>query len=208
MPPSPVYEAKLAEWAALLPSDDVGRAIVAAAREEFVRFGFRRAKMDAIAEQAGVSRVTVHRRFEGKAQLLRAVILSDIAVFTAKFDDFVNRDEPLRERLTELMVFSVGQLRQHPLLRTLLETDAAQSLQLVTLEGQAEFELIRDQLALRLAHLMDAGEIARRNPTALSEFLLRLNYTVVLMPYGLLPGESEADIRQLVDDYLLPLLVG
>ena len=44
-------------------------AIVAAAREELIRYGIRRANMSEIARRAGVSRVTVYRRFAGASRV-------------------------------------------------------------------------------------------------------------------------------------------
>ena len=56
-----------------LPADATDRAIIAAAREEFARYGIRGANVEDIGRRAGVSRVTVYRRFSSKSHLLRAL---------------------------------------------------------------------------------------------------------------------------------------
>lgn len=188
--------------------DSTGRAIIDSAREEFVRFGFKRASMTSISERAGVSRVTVHRRFEAKPQLLRAVIMTDLAAWIERFDAYLAADGPLEGRVTELTILGFRGLRSYPLLQTLLRTDATQVLPLVTLDGKDEFELIRDQLALRVARLMDAGELPTQDPQRLAELLVRLTYSVILLPFGLLQGDSDDEIRAIVENYLMPILAG
>ena len=193
-------------WANIAPTDDTSRAIIEAARDEFVRFGYRRASMKAIAHQAGVSRVTVHRKFEGKAQLLRTVLMSELATYIALFDSYWYADRPLDERISDLIVFSIKGLRQYPLLNTFLEVDADQVLPLATLGGQTEFELIRDLLSLKITHLMGRGEIPRRDPSRAAELMVRLAYTLALLPFGVIPGQSDDDIRSAVKAFVIPWL--
>ena len=50
------------------------RAIVAAARKQFLKHGFSEATVDAIAKSAGVSKRTVYRHFDDKQALFAAVV--------------------------------------------------------------------------------------------------------------------------------------
>lgn len=54
-------------------------ALIAAARAVFARDGYHRARLDAIAEQAGYSKGAVYSNFDGKAALFLAVIDDDLA---------------------------------------------------------------------------------------------------------------------------------
>ncbi len=51
-----------------------GEAILAAAREVFLSVGYSEASMDAVAEQAGVSKATVYSHFGSKQDLFFAVV--------------------------------------------------------------------------------------------------------------------------------------
>lgn len=49
-------------------------AILQAAREQFLACGFERASMDAIAESAGVSKLTIYSHFQNKESLFKEII--------------------------------------------------------------------------------------------------------------------------------------
>jgi AcrR family transcriptional regulator len=189
-------------------ADATDAAIVAAAREEFVRYGIRRANMEEIARRVGVSRVTVYRRFESKPHLLRAVVMLDIEAFASRFDQAWYGDGPVEQRVVDAIVVTVHQLRRHPLLSTLLRSEPNALLAALTLDGQAEFELIRGLLTSRVQDLIDASEIPAIDAARLAETLLRLAYSIVLLPFGLVPGRTDAEIRAFVTDYVLPVILG
>jgi TetR/AcrR family transcriptional repressor of uid operon len=191
-----------------LTSDRLARAIISAAREEFVQFGIRRANMEAIARRAGISRVTVYRRFESKKVLFRAVVLADVAVFMQRFDRLWYGDAPLRRRVGDLCIFCVRQLRGYPLLTTLLRADADEVLPLLSIDGREEFEILREMFQVRIQALNDRGELANRDPERTAELLVRLGYSAALLPFGLLPGDSDEEIRRTGEDLILPILQG
>jgi TetR/AcrR family transcriptional regulator, repressor for uid operon len=188
--------------------DAMDAAIVAAAREEFARYGIRRANMEEIARRVGVSRVTIYRRFESKPHLVRAVVMLDVEAFTSRFDQAWYGDGPVEERVVDAIVLTVHQLRRHPLLGTLLRSEPTALLAALTLDGEAEFELIRGLLTSRVQDLIDAGEIPAVDAPRLAEVLLRLAYSFVLLPFGLIPGRTDAEIRAFVRDYVMPVILG
>jgi AcrR family transcriptional regulator len=68
MPESPVAPARR------LPRGERRDQILTAATRAFARAGFAATGLDAIAAEAGVSRVILYRHFESKAELYRAVL--------------------------------------------------------------------------------------------------------------------------------------
>lgn len=188
------------------PADETSWKIVAAAREEFVRLGVRRANMGDIARRAGVARVTLYRRFDGKPTLLRAVVMADVVEFVARFDDELFGSGSPADRIARATSLSIAELRTNPLMVSALRSDPEMLVNALTLEGQAEFELIKGLLAVRIAALADRGEIAVEDPARVAEFMLRLVYSAVLMPYGQLPGRTDAEIRGFIAEFVAPLL--
>ena len=65
----------------------ISRAILAAATSEFFRSGFEDARVDAIAEAAGVSKSTLYERYPTKQALLRAVIAIHVAGWARDWED-------------------------------------------------------------------------------------------------------------------------
>jgi AcrR family transcriptional regulator len=66
--------------------DEVSGRILDAALDRFAAFGLRRTTMEDIASAADVARATVYRRFTGRDEIVRAVILREMARFIAEVD--------------------------------------------------------------------------------------------------------------------------
>jgi TetR/AcrR family transcriptional regulator, repressor for uid operon len=187
-------------------SDDIALQVIDAARTEFVQFGIRRANMESIARRARVSRVTVYRRFPTKRQLLRAVVMADVAVFVPRFDGILYGGGPIAERIADMTVLAVNELRNNPLLNSVLRADPDEVLPIFTVDGRSEFERYRDLLSMRIQALIERGELAEHDPRRTAEVLMRLVYSVILLPFGTFPGDSEAQIRAAAADFLMPIL--
>jgi AcrR family transcriptional regulator len=65
----------------------ISRAILAAATSEFFSSGFEDARVDTIAEAAGVSKSTLYERYPTKQALLRAVIAIHVAGWARDWED-------------------------------------------------------------------------------------------------------------------------
>lgn len=187
--------------------DDIGLVVVAAAREEFVRYGIRRANMEQIARRAGVARVTVYRRFNGKPALLRAVIMHDVLEFVGRFDAALWADGPIADRLAAATGLAISELRRHTLLSTLRNSDPEVLLSALTTEGETEFLLLKAVLTTRIATIQERGEISVADPSRTAEQVLRVLYSVLLLPYGELPGTTEEEIMVYVREFVLPLFL-
>ena len=68
-------------------TDSVTTAILDAAVIEFERHGFRRVALDDVARRAGISRMTIYRRFANRDELVTAVIDRENAVLFADIAD-------------------------------------------------------------------------------------------------------------------------
>jgi TetR/AcrR family transcriptional regulator, mexJK operon transcriptional repressor len=64
----------------------INRALLVTAREEFKRSGYEAARMEAIAEAAGVSKATLYDRYPTKEALLRAVIADRVAAWSEDWE--------------------------------------------------------------------------------------------------------------------------
>lgn len=74
-------------------------AILRAARTSFHERGFTASTIEDIAAQAGVSKVTVYKRFEDKEALFEATVRAEMAVMERAFDDGPGGDGSLAGRL-------------------------------------------------------------------------------------------------------------
>ena len=115
-------------------------AIVAAAREVFLREGYARTSMDAISEAASVSKRTVYNHFPDKRALFIAVIEDTVAPVLDEFVAMLDRHLPAG-RETELREALIGFCRDW-VQTSVLFPDHAALLRLVIAEASHLPEVI------------------------------------------------------------------
>jgi AcrR family transcriptional regulator len=187
--------------------DEVSGRILDAALDRFAAFGLRRTTMEDIASAADVARATVYRRFTGRDEIVRAVILREMARFIAEVDATVQVIEDPVERFVEGFVAILREAREHPLLRRLLDVEPDVILPFLTLDGGAMLQLSRDYLAEQLRQSQCDGEVhAGVDVDLVAELLVRLCQSLLVTPDGLIRLDDDAGLRRLAADYLAPAL--
>lgn len=187
--------------------DATSARILDAALDRFTTFGVRRTTMDDIAAAAGIGRATVYRRFAGRDEIIRAVILREFARFISEVDAAVQRIEDPLERFIEGFVATLREAREHPLLRRLLEVEPDLLLPFLTLQGAPALSLSRAYLADELRQSQASGHIRSDVDVDLvAEMLVRLCQSLLLTPDGLIELDDDAGLRHLARAYLAPAL--
>jgi len=189
------------------PGDDaVADRIAAAALEQFAEFGIRRSTVDDIARRAGVSKMTVFRRFTNKQGLVEDVIARELHRALAEIDRRWGAGSTIEERLVEGFGFAVSFVRGHPLFGKLLRTEPDMLLPLLTVDGAPLLALYRTLIAERLQPEIDAGRAAPANVDQASEVIARLGISLILTRDGAITLDDRSTIQALVRDTLLPML--
>jgi AcrR family transcriptional regulator len=152
--------------------------------------------------------VTVHRKFAGKAGLVRAVVVDDIQRFAHYAESLWSSEAPAADRLVEACAVAVIALRRNPLFNTLLRSEPEELLKQLSLDGEEIFELACGVLAARLREHVDSGELPKIDVALTAELIVRLGFSVVLLPFGVFPGEREDDIRRQVRSAIMPIVLG
>jgi TetR/AcrR family transcriptional regulator, repressor for uid operon len=199
----------------MLPQLDVGPApgddavtdrIAAAALEQFAEFGIRRSTMDDIARRAGVSKMTVFRRFTNKQGLVEFVIAREIRRAVAEIDRRWGTGSTIEERLVEGFGFAVSFVRGHPLFDKLLRAEPDMLLPLFTVDGAPVLALYKTLIAERLQAEIDAGRAGPADVDQASEVIARLGMSLILTREGSITLDDRSTIEALVHDTLLPML--
>lgn len=94
-------------------------AILAAARELFVRSGYKATSMDEVAELADVGKGTLYLVSESKADLFYQVVEADLQAWAEQISAFVDPARPASENLRQMAVYGAMYLSKHPLARDL-----------------------------------------------------------------------------------------
>jgi AcrR family transcriptional regulator len=150
----------------------------------------------------------VYRKFDGKAALVRAVVLDDIQRFAGYVDSLWRSHDNVEDRLVETFTVAVMALRRNPLFNTLLRSEPEELLQQLTLDGEEIFDLACGVLAARLQEQVEGGELPDIDVQAASELVVRLGYSAILLPFRAFPGESEEDVRCYLRRNVMPILLG
>lgn len=187
--------------------DDTSERILDAALDRFSTFGIRRTTMDDISSAAGVGRATLYRRFAGRDEIVRAVILREMYRFISEVDASVQEIDDPAQRFVEGFLATMREARQQPLMSRLIEIEPDLLLPFLTVEALPALELARDYLAAQLHESQADGAIAADvDVDVVAEMLVRLCQSLLLTPKGLIDPDDEDGLRRIAETMFAPVL--
>lgn len=189
-----------------LGQDAVFDRVAAAGLEEFAEHGIRRTSMEDVARRAGVSRMTVFRRFESKQGLVEVVIAREVRRGMEELDLVWDGAETLEERLVEGFVFAGRYVRDHPLFDGLLRREPEVLLPPLTIDGGPVVGLYRALIAKRIRAEVDAGRAETSDVDGVAEVIARLAISLLLTRDGDITVDDPESVVRLVRLAVLPML--
>jgi TetR/AcrR family transcriptional regulator, repressor for uid operon len=184
-------------------SDEAGERIVEAALACFVELGIRRTSMDDIARAAGVGRTTVFRRFDSKDRLVQIVLLRVVGQATKRVRAVFQGARDLETGLTEALVASVKELRDHPLFAKVLRIEPESFLRMLTTDGVSVIAVVRGSIADWLGS-SGGGPLSDGDADKVAEGIIRLGVSLILTPEGLIPIDDDEGLRAYFARYVVP----
>jgi TetR/AcrR family transcriptional regulator, repressor for uid operon len=201
---SPIAE--FLEVAPVVGKDALFDRVAAAALDEFAEHGIRRTSMEDVARRAGVSRMTIFRRFTSKQGLVQVVIAREVRRGMEELDLLWESAETLEDRLVAGFEFAGRYVRGHPLFDRLLRSEPEVLLPPLTLDGGPVLELYRSLIADRLQAEVNAGRAASTDIDGVAEVIARLAISLLLTRDGTITPDDPHSIIRLVKLTLLPML--
>lgn len=189
-------------------SDPTSDRIVAAARAQLEAFGVRRLTVEDVARRAGVSRVTVYRKFGTKDALVQTVVLREAGLFFTRLEASIEGLETAADRLAEGFWFALAYLRDHSLLNRLLAIEPEAVLPFITLAGGRLLADARSYLATQIGRDVSEGRLPPLDVDVMAELLARLVLSFFLTPETIIALETPDDAREFARRYLVPVLEG
>lgn len=178
-----------------------------AARECVLAGGVRRTTLTGIAQTAGVSRMTVYRRFPDVGTILATLMTREFTALLQRVADEIPEDGTARSRLVEHAVAGVGRLGTDPLLRTVLELDAELLVPYVTERLGATQRLAEEGLRAFVTEGHADGSVRAGDAAAQSRALLLVLQSFVLSRRPATAGETGVAPQSLLSE-LAHLLEG
>jgi TetR/AcrR family transcriptional regulator, repressor for uid operon len=198
--------AEFLEVSPVVGEDALFDRVAAAALDEFAEHGIRRTSMEDVARRAGVSRMTVFRRFTSKQRLVEVVIAREVHRGMQELDLLWEGAETLEDRLVAGFEFAGRYVSGHPLFDRLLRSEPDVLLPPLTIDGGPVLELYRSLIANRLQAEVNAGRAATSDIDGVAEVIARLAISLLLTRDGTITLDDPNSVRRLVNLTLLPML--
>jgi AcrR family transcriptional regulator len=187
--------------------DLVSEQILDAALDQFQLVGIRRASVEDVARRAGVSRITVYRRFPRKEVLIEAVAMREARRLVAAVDAATSAISGFADQIVESFVVMLRLIREHPLVRQLLAVEPDEMLRTLTVRGGPVIAIGTTYVADQIRLAQQAGEASPYDPEPAAEILARLAQSLLLTPDGVIPVDDESAERDFARAHLAPLIV-
>jgi AcrR family transcriptional regulator len=188
--------------------DAVSGRILDAARELVLTVGVRRTTATDVARAAGISRMTLYRRFPDVQRILAALLTREFAALLNDVDAHVHAEKSGRERLVAMAMGVTRRLGAHPLFARVLETDPEVLLPYVIARTGASQRNILAALQMGIEQGHDDGSIRAGDPELAARMVLMTVQSFVFSS-RIIDRESDPDavlteLALLLDRYLSP----
>jgi AcrR family transcriptional regulator len=182
-------------------STRVGRVdddlLLDAARECVLDVGVRRTTLSSVARAAGVSRMTLYRRFPDVRSLLAALMTREFGSLLAKVDRAVRPSATARERVVAIAVDGVRGLAVNKLMRTVLERDAEVVLPYLVTRIGAVQRIAEQFLREHIVAGHRDGSIRRADPAAQARVIFLVAQSFV---YSMRPATADLERATLIGE--------
>jgi AcrR family transcriptional regulator len=184
-----------------VPVDERARTAVLAC---IGRFGLAKTTIDDIAREAGCSRATLYRYFDGKPEIVGSAVAAEHARIAGLVVDAGRAAPTFADAVVAVVVTAARELRHHDALQFLLahEPDAVLG-HLAFGPGDRVLVAVGDAVAPAFDRWLDADDATRAG-----DWLARLVRSYVLMPHPPIDFTDPTDARGFLEQLVIPGLAG
>ncbi len=157
--------------------------------------GLKRTSIEAIAALAGVSHMTVYRRWPHKENLFSDLLSREADELFARVDlELAGTGDP-RERLIEGFAAIFWSFYDHPLLAREYAADPATTLRVLTVSSAPVFDRAVDYLAARVAGLMTGdAPLGDDEARRVAEVMVRITHSLLLTTLETRPFANRDEV--------------
>ncbi len=180
-------------------------AVLDAALQCVLAVGVRRTTLTDVARRAGVSRMTLYRRWPDLDALVADLMTRELLAVAG---DGLVAAAPDRATLVDRVVDVLDRLRVHPLIRKIVDVDPELLLPYVLHRRGRSTDAFLRHLVEAVATAQAGGTVRAGDPAVLGRFLLLTGQAYVLSATAVAgdaaPEHLTAELRELIDRYLRP----
>ncbi|GAA4315156.1 TetR/AcrR family transcriptional regulator [Actinomadura luteofluorescens] len=188
-------------------ADETRSRVLDAAYAQFCRMGIQRSTMDDVARRAGVSRITVYRRFATKDALVEQVVRREFRRYFDRFLVDIQQAETAADRVVLGFVSSLRAIRGNPLIGGLIATEPDLLLPSLTGDGGRTLATVRRFVADQLRREQRAGNVSSDLDTDfVAEMMVRISGSLLAVPSQIIDLDDETQLAALANRFLVPML--
>lgn len=189
-------------------STDTEGKILEAARSVFLRRGTAGARMQQIADEAGVNKALLHYYFDDKATISEAVFRKAAGQLFPRVLDVLRSEAGIEEKVERVVHLELSHLAEHPYvpgyLITELHSQPGRAEELIrTVAGEPAARFVPEVLETVGRQLEEGVEEGRFRPIPPEQFVVNL-ISVCIFPFAAAPllkamfGLGDEDFRQFI----------
>jgi TetR/AcrR family transcriptional repressor of uid operon len=187
--------------------DETSGRILDAAYELFCHMGIQRTTMEDVARRAGVSRITVYRRFATKSVLVDQVVRREIRRYFDQFLLDIAHAETAAERVVLGFVSSLRALRRNRLIGGLMAADPDALIPSTIRDGGRTLATVREFVAGQLRREQDAGNVSSGvNVDVVAELMVRVASSFLVIPSHIIDLDDDEQLSEVARQFLVPML--
>jgi TetR/AcrR family transcriptional repressor of uid operon len=187
--------------------DETRTHILDAAYEQFCRIGIQRSTMEEVARGAGVSRITVYRRFATKDALVEHMVRRE---FRRYFDQFlidIEEADTAADRVVLGFVSSLRAIRRNPLIGGLMAAEPDLLVPTMISDDGRTLATVRQFVAGQLRREQRAGHVSGDlNTDLVAELMVRVSASFLSVPSHVVDLDDDEQLAAVARQFLVPML--
>ncbi|SFQ41447.1 DNA-binding transcriptional regulator, AcrR family [Actinomadura madurae] len=187
--------------------DEARSRVLDAAYDQFSRLGIQRSTMEDVARRAGVSRITVYRRFATKDALVEQVIRREFRRYFDRFLVEIEQAETAADRVVLGFVSSMRAIRSNPLIGGLMATEPDTVLPTMINDEGRTLATVRRFVAGQLRREQRAGTVPDDlDVDFVAEMMVRVSASFLAIPSELVDLDDDEQVAEVARRFLVPML--
>ncbi len=188
-------------------ADEVRVRVLDAAFEQFCRMGVQRSTMEDVAKRAGLSRITVYRRFATKDTLVEHVVRREYRRYFDRFLTEIKQAETVADRVVLGFVSSLRAIRGNPLIGGLIAAEPGLLASSMITDAGRTLATVREFVAGQLRREQHAGTVAAGlDVEVVAELMVRVSASFLAIPSRVVDLDDDEQLAALARRYLVPML--
>lgn len=186
--------------------DEVDERILDATLGRILQVGIRRSSLDDISRRAGVTRVTIYRRFSGKDDLIEATLSREIGRVLGEATTIATTTSGIDAQIEETVLYILRLTRTHPLVTQLLAVAPEEALGFYTVRGEEMVSQGIEYITAVLETGQEQGVLERYAARPVAEMIARMAHSLLLTPAAGVDFGDEDAARAFIRTAIVPLM--